>query len=73
MVAKQLMLRNISGMIIVDFINFDDESEEEELCTYMRKLLKKDLVRCKVYGFTALKFMEISRQKTRASVYDFPF
>ncbi len=70
-VARQLMLRNISGMIIVDFINFDDPEEEAELTTYMRKLLKKDLVRCKVYGMSALKFMEIARQKTRASIYDF--
>lgn len=71
MVASQLILRNISGMIVVDFINFENKEEEEELLSYMRSLLKKDPCRCKVHGFTALKFMEISRQKIRASLYDY--
>ncbi len=71
MVASQLALRNISGMIAVDFINFDNAEDEEELLTYMRSLLKNDKCKCKVYGFTAMKFMEISRQKIRASIYDF--
>lgn len=71
MVAKQLMLRNISGMIVVDFINFSNPSDEDELLSYMKTLLRKDNCKCKVYGFTALKFMEIARQKIRASIYDY--
>ncbi len=53
MVAKQLKLRNISGMIVVDFINFDNTADEEELLSYMKMLLKKDNCKSKVHGFTA--------------------
>lgn len=71
MVARQLKLRNISGMIVVDFINFDNEEDENELLAYMRNLLKNDNCKCKVYGFTNLRFMELARQKIRASIYDY--
>lgn len=70
-VARQLILRNISGMILVDFINMESSEDEEELVNLMKSLLKKDRVKSKVYGFSALKLMEISRQKNKASIYDF--
>ena len=70
-VAFQLSFRNISGMILVDFINFDCREDEEELISYLNSLLKYDKCKTKVHGFTKLKILEITRQKINASVYDF--
>lgn len=70
-VARQLVLRNISGMIIIDFINYDDPDKEEELVTYFRGALREDKCKTKVLGFTKLKFLEMTRQKINASIYDY--
>ena len=58
-------------MIMVDFINPELKKDEEELLTLLRSLFKEDKCKTTVYGFTNLKLVEISRQKIRASVYDF--
>ena len=70
-ISRQLKLRNISGMIFIDFINFDSEEDEKELLSYMKKLLKNDKCKTKVYGFTHLKLMEVSRQKINAPIYEY--
>lgn len=70
-IAKQLMLRNISGMIVVDFINYLDKDFEDELVLYLKNQVKFDKCKTKVYGFTNLKLLEMTRQKLNASVYDY--
>jgi ribonuclease G len=70
-VAYQLKLRNISGMILVDFINFEDKKDENDLIEYFKMLVKDDNCKVNIYGFTRLKLLEISRQKIRGSVYDY--
>jgi ribonuclease G len=70
-VAYQLKLRNISGMILVDFINFEDKRDENDLIEYFKMLVKDDNCKVTIYGFTRLKLLEISRQKIRGSVYDY--
>ena len=70
-IAYQLRYRNISGMILIDFINPELKKDEEELLTLLKNLFKDDKCKTNVYGFTNLKLVEISRQKIRASVYDF--
>ena len=70
-IAYQLRYRNISGMILIDFINPELKKDEEELLTLLKTLFKDDKCKTNVYGFTNLKLVEISRQKIRASVYDF--
>lgn len=62
-VARQLRLRNISGMILVDFINMTESEDMEELLRYMRKLVKEDYVNVKVLDITKLGLMEITRAK----------
>ena len=70
-IAYQLRYRNISGMILIDFINPELKKDEEELLSLLKTLFKDDKCKTNVYGFTNLKLVEISRQKIRASVYDF--
>lgn len=62
-IALQLRLRNISGIIIVDFINMTELSLQEELLHYMTELVAKDAVRTTVIDITPLGLMEITRQK----------
>lgn len=62
-IALQLRLRNISGMIMVDFINMHSREKEEELILYMQQLTKKDRVPTTVIDITPLGIMEITRKK----------
>ncbi len=63
MVAQQLRARNLSGMILVDFINFKDKAHEQELLEYMNRLLKKDSVPARAVDMTELGLMELTRKK----------
>ena len=62
-IIKHLRLRNISGIIIVDFINMKDDYEE--LLEYMKELAKTDSEPCNIIGFTELGLLEITRKKNR--------
>lgn len=66
-IMKHLKLRNISGIIIVDFINMREEYYEE-LTRHMTDLSKQDNVVCNIVGFTKLGLLEITRKKNRKSL-----
>lgn len=65
-IARQMILRNLSGIIIIDFINMSSKNHKEELMAYMRDLLKKDPIPCKLIDITPLGLMEITRKKKQA-------
>lgn len=67
MIAIHLRARNLSGMILVDFINMKDKAHEQQLTEYMRSLLKKDSVTADVVDMTGLGLMEITRKKVNPS------
>lgn len=67
MIAIHLRARNLSGMILVDFINMKDKAHEQQLTEYMRGLLKKDSVTADVVDMTGLGLMEITRKKVNPS------
>lgn len=62
-IAWQLRARNLSGIILVDFINLKDREHETALLEKMRELLRQDPVHTKVVDMTALGLMEITRKK----------
>ena len=64
-VAKQLRLRNLSGIIIVDFIDMMAEEHRELLMKELKELCKNDRVPTKVVDMTKLNLVEITRKKTR--------
>ncbi len=66
-IAVSLRARNLSGMIIVDFINMKKKEHTEQLTEYMKSLLKKDSVPSYVVDITGLGLMEITRQKKNKS------
>lgn len=67
-IAWQLRARNLSGIILVDFINLKDREHETALLKRMRELLKQDSVHTKVVDMTALGLMEITRKKIDPSL-----
>lgn len=70
MLVRHLRLRNISGIIIVDFINMENEQYQTELIQEVKKLLKKDPVPCNYVDMTALGLVEITRKKVQKPVYE---
>ncbi len=61
--ARQMRIRNLSGIIIIDFINMESAEEEQELLAYMHELVRKDSVKTSVIDITPLGLMEITRKK----------
>lgn len=68
-IARQLILRNISGICIVDFIDLATEEETDTLLAYMRMLCKKDHITTTVVDVTKLHLMEITRKKTGPTLF----
>lgn len=64
-IAKQLRLRNLSGIIIVDFINMDSKEAEKELLEYFSHELHKDPVKTYLAGLTNLGLAEVTRKKVK--------
>ena len=62
-IARQLRLRNISGMIIVDFINMTSKEAEEELLSVFKGIVAKDSVPTQVLDITRLGLVEVTRKK----------
>ena len=67
-VAWQLRLRNLSGIIIVDFINLATLDQEEELLQELRRLTGEDPVTVQVVDITPLGLVEITRRKIHPSL-----
>ena len=67
-IARQLRLRNLGGMIIVDFIDMDSEEHKNAVLTEFNKALLKDRTRITVNGFSALGLVEMTRKRTRESL-----
>ena len=65
--ALQIRLRNLSGIIIIDFINMKDKTAEESLIKYMKELTSVDKT-ITVVDITPLGLMELTRKKSRASL-----
>ncbi len=67
-IARQLRLRNIGGIIIVDFIDMDMPEHREEVLERLKQAVKKDRIKTMVIGMTSLGLVEITRKKTISMV-----
>ena len=67
-IARQLRLRNISGIVIIDFINMQLDESYEHLQAALRKYFKKDKCHPIIHGMTTLGLMEVTRKKNRKSL-----
>lgn len=68
MIALHLRARNLSGIILADFINMKSKADETALLEHMRRLLKKDPVPAKALDMTRLGLMELTRKKIAPSL-----
>ena len=69
-IARQLKLRNISGIIIVDFINMSRRENQEALLDFLSGLVAKDKIKTYVIGMTSLGLVEITREKKEKPLWE---
>ncbi len=69
-IARQIRLRNLSGIILIDFINMNEPRSQAELLSALRQALKNDPVKTQVHGMTALGLVEMTRMKGRSTLYE---
>lgn len=62
-IAKQLRLRNISGIIVIDYIDMEEEQDRKNIMNLLEKELKKDRSKTQIMGFTKLDLLEMTRKK----------
>ncbi len=67
-VCRQLRLRDIGGLIVVDFIDLEDEKNRKKIYDEMKKELRKDRAKMTVLPMTEFGLMQITRQRIRQSV-----
>lgn len=68
-IAIQLRLRNLSGMILIDFIDMDGEESNRQLIECLKHELAKDNIQTKLVDMTKLGLVEVTRKKVRKPLY----
>lgn len=69
-IARQLRLRNISGIVMIDFINMKEESHNHELMKNLAEYVRTDPVRTTVVDMTKLGLVELTRQKGKRALHE---
>ena len=67
-IALQLKLRNLSGIIVIDFISQNGKEQDSGLLAYLSNLVKKDSVKTNVIDMTPLGLVEVTRKKIHKSL-----
>ncbi|WP_418222829.1 ribonuclease E/G [Clostridium isatidis] len=70
-IGKQILLRNLAGIIIVDFIAMRDFSQKVEVMKELKEALSEDKGNVKVFPFTDLDLVQISRKRRGKSIYEY--
>lgn len=67
---RQLRLRNLSGMILIDFINMEEDSYNEKLMNLLKELAAKDRIPVNVVDMTGLRLVELTRKKVKKPLHE---
>ena len=67
-IARQLRLRNLGGIVIVDFIDMVKDNHRDAVLAEFQKQLARDRIKTTVNGFSALGLLEMTRKRTRESL-----
>lgn len=67
-IARQLRLRALGGIVVVDFIDMESPENNEELIRCLQELVKTDRCKARVYGVTGLGLVEITRKRARTDI-----
>jgi ribonuclease G len=66
--ARQLRIRNLGGIIIIDFIDMEDPEHRRQVLRFLEKALEKDNAKTKITGVSELGLVEMTRKRTRESL-----
>lgn len=69
-IARQLRLRNLSGMILIDFIDMKAETDQQEVMDALKRAVSRDPVQTTVVDMTKLGLVEMTRKKIRKPLYE---
>ena len=69
-IARQLRLRDVGGIIVLDFIDMDSEEDKKRVLAELRTHLKRDRSRTKTFAVSELGLIEMSRQRVQESLKD---
>ncbi|WP_336784510.1 Rne/Rng family ribonuclease [Paenibacillus sp. MMO-177] len=64
-IARLLRIRDVGGIIVIDFIDMENESNREKVMARLSEWAKKDRTKCTVFGWTRLGLLELTRRKAR--------
>jgi ribonuclease G len=67
-IARQLRMRNLGGIIIIDFIDMGNAEHRDTVLSELRRALARDRTKSSVNGFTSLGLVEMTRKRTRESL-----
>ena len=72
-IANQILLRNLSGLIVIDFIDMYDQKDNEEIEKAFIEVTKKDKARMQISKISSLGLLEVSRQRSTPSLIESNF
>ncbi|MEC8228659.1 MAG: ribonuclease E/G, partial [Pseudomonadota bacterium] len=67
-IARQLRLRNLGGMILIDFIDMTNNDHKRRVLNSLEAATSKDRAKINIHGFTSLGLVEMTRKRTRESL-----
>lgn len=67
-IARQIRLRNLSGMLLIDFIDMKTDEARKQVIDRLSDELSRERVKTVIHGFTSLGLLEITRKRTGASL-----
>jgi len=67
-IGRQLRLRNLGGIIIIDFIDMEDPEHQRQVLRTLERVLERDHAKCKLTGVSDLGLVEMTRKRTRESL-----
>lgn len=70
-IGKQILLRNLSGIIVIDFIDLRDKSHKAQVMRALKESLSEDVGNIMIFPFTELNLVQISRKRRGKSTYDY--
>lgn len=70
-IGKQIRLRNLSGIIVIDFIDMRDRSQRDLVMSQLYNSLKEDKGNVKIFPFTELDLVQIARRRQGKSIYEY--
>ena len=68
--ARQIRLRNLSGILLIDFIDMQSDADRGRVLAAMEQAASDDRVKTVIHGFTSLGLLEMTRKRTRDTLSD---